>query len=91
MALNWRSQFNFDFIIYLILSSGWVVWREGETAKAYLYGFLNIFLGGIFGFPFLLLISFQANGDLRKILLGVGACAVMAIRPSRLSPRQGRR
>ncbi|MEO1540352.1 MAG: hypothetical protein AAFU59_08210 [Pseudomonadota bacterium] len=73
IALNWRSRFDFDFVIYLILTSTWIVWREGATAKAYVYGFLNIFLGGMFGFPYLLIASYRANGDVRKILLGVNA------------------
>lgn len=73
IALNWRSQFDFDFVIYLILSSSWIVWREGATSKAYLYGFLNIFLGGMFGFPYLLVECYRANGDVKKILLGVNA------------------
>ncbi|MEL6127433.1 MAG: hypothetical protein AAFR57_13730 [Pseudomonadota bacterium] len=60
-------------MIYLILTSTWIVWREGATAKAYVYGFLNIFLGGMFGFPYLLIASYRANGDVRKILLGVNA------------------
>lgn len=72
-ALNWRSQFNFDFVIYLVLSSSWIVWREGATGKAYMYVFLNIFLGGMFGFPYLLLLSYRAKGDIKKILLGVNA------------------
>lgn len=71
IALNWRSQFDFDFVIYLLLSSIWIVWREGATPKAYSYGFLNVFLGGMFGFPYLLLQSYRASGDVRKILLGV--------------------
>ncbi|EEE47319.2 hypothetical protein [Roseibium alexandrii] len=73
VALNWRSQFNFDFVIYLVLSSCWIVWREGAGGKAYLYGFLNIFLGGMFGFPYLLLLSYRAKGDVKRILLGVNA------------------
>lgn len=72
-ALNWRSQFNFDFIIYLILFSVWITWREGATVKGYVFGFLNIFLGGMFGFPYLLLATYRAEGDVKDILLGVNA------------------
>lgn len=73
IALNWRSQFDFDFVVYLVLSSSWVVWREGGTLKAYFYGFLNIFLGGMFGFPYLLLATYRTKGDVKRILLGVNA------------------
>ena len=36
-ALNWRSQFDVDFIVYLILGSCWIYWREGASGRASLY------------------------------------------------------
>jgi len=45
--LNWRSQFNVDFLIHLTLFATWILWREGY-----------------------LLITYQANGDVKKMLLG---------------------
>ena len=71
--LNWRSQFDTDFIIYQLLGSTWISWREGFTAKAYAFGFLNVFLAGMFGFPYLLYASLQVNEDPIQILLGVHA------------------
>ena len=71
IALNWRSQFNADFLIHLLLLASWVVWREGFTIKGFVFGFLCIFLGGMFGFPYLLYATFQAEGDVKKMLLGV--------------------
>lgn len=71
--LNWRSQFDTDFIIYLLIGSTWISWREGFTAKGHTFGFLNVFLGGMFGFPYLLYASLQANGNPTRILLGVHA------------------
>lgn len=68
--LNWRSQFNIDFLIHLLLLATWVVWREGYTIKGYVFGFLSIFLGGMFGFPYILYATYQASGDPKKILLG---------------------
>lgn len=73
IALNWRSQFDFDFLIYLILVSVWIVWREGATSKAYAFGFLNVFMGGMFGFPYLLIESYRAKGDPKAVLLGMRA------------------
>ncbi len=70
-AMNWRSQFNTDFIIYLVLFASWVVWREGGTPKAYLFGFSSVVLGGMFSFPYLLLATHRSEGDLRRVLLGV--------------------
>ena len=71
LQLDWRSQFNIDFLIHLLLLATWVSWREGFTAKGYLFGFLSIFMGGMFGFPYLLAATYKAKGDPTKILLGV--------------------
>ncbi|CAM9312596.1 unnamed protein product [Ectocarpus sp. 4 AP-2014] len=70
---DWRSQFNSDFLVYLTLSSCWIVWREGSKIKSYFNGFLNIFLGGMFGFPYLLIATYSAKGDIKKVVLGVHA------------------
>lgn len=48
LALDWRTQFDFDFLIHLLLLATWVVWREGATGKAYLFGFLSVIMGGMF-------------------------------------------
>ncbi len=69
-ALNWRSQFNFDFIGYLIVFAIWVAWREGATVKGYVFGFLSIVLGGMFSFPYLLHATYASDGDMRALLLG---------------------
>ena len=71
LKLDWRSQFNTDFLIHLFLLATWVSWREGFTSKGYVFGFLSIFLGGMFGFPYILVATYKAKGDLREILLGV--------------------
>lgn len=70
IALNWRSQFNIDFIIHLLLLASWVVWRERFTFKGYVFGFLSIFMGGMFSFPYILYATYVANGDVKQILLG---------------------
>ncbi|CAD71384.1 hypothetical protein-transmembrane prediction [Rhodopirellula baltica SH 1] len=71
IAFNWRSQFDTDFLIYLLLGATWITWREGFTAKGHYYAFLSVFLGGMFSFPYLLLATFKADGDPRKVLLGI--------------------
>jgi hypothetical protein len=73
LHLDWRSQFNTDFLIHLFLLATWVTWREGFTTKAYIFGFLSIFMGGMFGFPYILYTTYKANGDPKGILLGVHA------------------
>ena len=73
VAMDWRSQFNADFLIHLILLATWISWREGFGAKGYFFGFLSIFMGGMFGFPYILLATYKAGGDPRKMLLGIHA------------------
>lgn len=73
IALNWRSQFDTDFLVYLLLGATWIAWREGGTPKGFVFGFLSVFLGGMFSFPYLLITTYHVNGDLKKILLGVHA------------------
>lgn len=69
-ALNWRTQFDFDFIIYLLILATWIVWREGANARAYLFGFLSIIMGGMFSFPYLIYAMHQVKGNPRALLLG---------------------
>ncbi len=73
MSLNWRSQFDFDFIVHLLLLATWVVWREGATPKAYVFGVLSVVMGGMFSFPYLFHAIAVARGEPRAILLGVHA------------------
>ncbi len=73
LALNWRSQFDFDFIVHLLLLAAWVTWREGGNTKAYIFGFLSIVMGGMFSFPYLIHASFKARAQPRALLLGVHA------------------
>jgi len=67
---EWRSQFNTDFLIHLFLLCAWIYWREESKVKGAVYGFLSIFLGGMFGFAYLLFHTFKANGNMKAILLG---------------------
>lgn len=71
VQLDWRSQFNTDLLVYIVLLSIWMAWREGFSAKGFMLGFLNTFLGGMFGFPYLLYITYQAQGNPKEILLGI--------------------
>ena len=70
LALNWRSQFNTDFVIHLLLLATWISWREGFTAKGYMFGFLSIVMGGMFGVPYILYATYVAKGDPKQLLLG---------------------
>ena len=70
MALDWRSQFNTDFIVHLLLLATWISWREGFTPKGHLFGFLSVVMGGMFSFPYLLHATYVARGDAKRVLLG---------------------
>ena len=41
--------------------------------KGFVYGLLSIFLGGMFGFPVVLIATYKAQRDPIKVLLGVTA------------------
>jgi hypothetical protein len=71
LNFDWRSQFNTDFLIHLLLFATWIAWREGFTPLGYLFGFFSIFWGGMFGFPYLLFATYKAGGDPRALVLGV--------------------
>ena len=70
VSLNWRSQFDIDFVIHLLLLASWISWREGFSLKGHFFGFLSIVMGGMFSFPYLIYATYLANGDPRGILLG---------------------
>ncbi len=72
-ALNWRSQFDADLLMHLFLLATWISWREGFGAKGYLFGFLSIFMGGMFGFPYIAYSLHQAQGDMNRFFMGVQA------------------
>lgn len=73
LALNWRTQFDFDFIIHLLLLACWIVWREGANAKAYMLGFLSIIMGGMFSFPYITFAIYKAKAEPKALLLGIHA------------------
>jgi len=66
----WRTQFNIDFLIHLFLFASWVVWRERSKVIGVICGFLCVFGGGLFGFLYLLLISFKSKGNAREFFMG---------------------
>ena len=73
VSLGWRTQFDFDFIIHLLLLASWVVWREGANMKGYVFGFLSIILGGMFSFPYIIYATYKAKAQPSALLLGVHA------------------
>jgi len=73
VRLDWRSQFNTDLLLHLMLFGAWVSWREGFTGRGHLFGAMCVVWGGMFTFPYLLWVGFQAGGDPIRVALGVHA------------------
>lgn len=69
LSLTWRTQFNADFVVHVMLFCSWIYWREDTPLKGGIYAFLAIF-GAIFSFIYLLVVTYKAKGDMRIILLG---------------------
>ncbi|HVL00905.1 MAG TPA: DUF1475 family protein [Dongiaceae bacterium] len=70
----WRAQFNTDFVIHLLLFVVWVVWREESKAVGIVSAALCL-LGGLFTLLYLLFAVYRADGEPKKLLLGVHAKA----------------
>jgi hypothetical protein len=81
-AINWRSQFNTDLVIHLGLIGVWIAWREGFGSTGLVCGVFAVLWGGMFTFPYVLLASYRAEGNVRDILLGVHAVQRTAARIS---------
>lgn len=69
-AMGWPGQFNFDFMMMLALSALWTAWRHRFSAAGLALGLLAFFGGASFLTLYLLVISIQAKGDMRIMLLG---------------------
>lgn len=70
LAMTWPGQFNSDFMSFLTLSGLWLAWRHQFSLGGLALGVLGIFGGMMVLAPYLLYASYQANGDVRVLLLG---------------------
>jgi hypothetical protein len=68
--LQWAGQFNLDFLFMLVLSAGWVAWRNRFSPKGLGLAVLAFFLGSAFLGVYLLVLSFQPGATGRSILIG---------------------
>ena len=69
--MDWPGQFNLDFMCMLALSALWVAWRHHFSGGGLGLAVLAFFGGASFLSVYLLIISLQAQGDVREMLLGV--------------------
>ncbi|WP_293372361.1 hypothetical protein [Nevskia sp.] len=68
--IAWPGQFNLDFTIMLALSAIWIAWRHQFSAAGLLLALTAQFGGSAFLLLYLLVLSVQARGDVRAMLLG---------------------
>lgn len=68
--MAWPGQFNADFMGFLILSALWTAWRNRFTPAGLALACVAFFGGIMFLTPYLFYLSFQSDGDIRKVLLG---------------------
>ena len=69
-AVTWPGQFNVDFMLLLALSGLWAAWRGGFTAKSVAWGLVLTVGGALVLLPYLLLLTYQTQGDVAQMLLG---------------------
>lgn len=69
-AMTWPGQFNMDFMSFLILSGAWTMWRNQYSPVGLVLSVFAFFGGIMFLAPYLLILSFQTNGDMKEIMLG---------------------
>ncbi len=69
-AMGWPGQFDLDFLGMLLLSGLWVAWRHDFSAKGLALGLLAAVGGILFLATYLLVLSLQANGSIKQVLLG---------------------
>jgi hypothetical protein len=69
-TLTWPGQFNLDFMCMLTLSGLWVSWRHHFSLSGLALGLLAFFLGASFLTIYLLILSYQAKGNMKELLLG---------------------
>jgi len=69
-VMGWAGQFNLDFMFMLILSACWVAWRHQFSGIGILLSLLALFGGSLFLTIYLLILSWQFNGNVKTVLLG---------------------
>ena len=59
-----------DFSLHLLLVAAWMIYRSRSWVVGIICAILAINLGGVFTLAYLIVVSVQAKGDMRKVLLG---------------------
>lgn len=75
--MTWQGQFNVDFSCFLILSGLWTAWRNDFSLLGLVLAPVASFGGALFLSVYLLILSFQTNGDMAALLLGTNRAAAL--------------
>lgn len=70
MVVDWSGQFNLDFSSYLTIAFLWMSWRQKFAVAPTILLLIATLLGMVFFAPYVLYLTFQAKGDMKKVLLG---------------------
>lgn len=73
--MEWPGQFNLDFLGFLILSGFWLAWRHHFSPAGLVLGVFGVTGGVPVLTAYLLVASFQVNGDVKALLLGKARAA----------------
>ena len=76
---GWAGQFNLDFMCMLMLSGLWVAWRHEFSAAGLSLAVLAFLGGAPFLSAYLFIVTKQANGDMRQVLLGKRRVAASSV------------
>ncbi len=68
-AHPWRAQFYTDFLMHIVPIAVWIFWRESSRAVGVLCA-IGALSGGLFTLLYLLVATFRAGGDPRRLVLG---------------------
>lgn len=69
-SFTWNGQFNLDFACYLMLSAIWIIWRGNNSTTSILSAIAAMVLGIVFFAPYLILLTIQAKGNIKTVLIG---------------------
>ena len=69
-TMAWPGQFNFDFLLMLVLSASWTAWRNRFRASGLGLAVIAFFGGAGFLFPYLTYLIFKHDGDAAAVMLG---------------------
>ena len=75
--MDWPGQFNLDFSSFLLMTMLWVAWRSGFSLSGLLLAILVPVGGGMFTSLYVLLLTFQHQGDIAAVLLGSKRAAAL--------------